>query len=253
MDDAPRYVAPDDFDLPFGQRSKTPPRPTVPDGWAPNELASYIGDSWVPPAFDPTTPFLIAPPLEPAEPTVPNASRTKVLVAALAAAVVLVIGVPRLLNSDTPATTVKAPAAQVADLSQTSVPQTDAEAADLAVRAAARRASQNNFGTDNSSFQGRKGTAEQLAYVSLLEPTSVRLLAPDMLNGVMHTHLSALVSSSALSSAWPATAKSQALLARAIDDQFPLDIWLDPAGNLAKVTIQMADDGTGSQVVLAYS
>lgn len=220
--------------------------------WHRNELAEFAGDAWVPPI---TAPGLIAAPAtavpEPAKST--QRPRTVALAAGLAVVALLTVAIPRLMGTDsapTGSTGVTTPLLDVA--SAVSAPETNAEGTTALAVAAGRRSRAKTFGTETNFGRTRAAAPSTLDYVLSVSPDSVRVVAPEMLNGVTHSHLTAETDALVLSERWPKTEAVQAELAKSIDGKFPLDLWLDPAGNLAKLIVHTINDGSGSEKEVVY-
>jgi hypothetical protein len=249
VDDAPRYIAPEDTwstgAAPVEQR-----RQTAPINWEANALSSYTGDSWVPP-------LLIAPPEfvdGPTEAYVPPTKAvrpvfTGFLVGLVAIAGVLLV-VPRLTAKPPVDDVLRVAAANATDAH--TVPTDDGEAATAAIEAASRRTRTKVFGTEAGVGRSHPAASTSLNYVTELSPESARLQPPDLLNGVLHTHLTAVTDAAQLASRWPDNAQTRTDLRKAKDGAFALDIWLSPTGELAKVVIATVDDGSGGQIEITY-
>ena len=224
----------------------------VGDQWHDNELASYQGDAWVPPAI--TAPALIASPIAPPGPT-RSTFRPKLigLAGGVAVLALLAVATPRLMGADSGFTGSPAVTTPLLDSSAAvAVPENSADGALALAVGANRRSRMKSFGTETDFGRTRPAPPSTLDYVLFMTPESVRVVAPEMLNGVTHTHLTAQTDALVLAERWPKTDAAQAEITQAIDGKFPLDLWLDPAGNLAKVIIHTTNDGSGSQIEVVY-
>ncbi len=225
----------------------------VGDHWHPNSLAGYHGDAWVPPAI--TAPGIItAPALASPVPTkTGNRSRVIAIATGVAVLAILAVAMPRLTGTGAGPARSNAVTTPLLDTEvAASVPETNAQGATALALAADRRSRTKVFGTETNFGRNRTAAASTLDYALSFTPDSVRVVAPEMLNGVTHSHLTAETDALVLAERWPKTEAAQSELAKAIDGKFPLDLWLDPSGNLAKLTIHTTNDGSGSEIEVVY-
>jgi hypothetical protein len=249
VDNAPRYIAPEDtWSTPAAPVE--PRRQSAPSDWEANALSSYTGDSWVPPLLIAPPEFVdgeteaYVPPTKAVRPVF-----TGFLVGLVAIAGVLLV-VPRLTAKPAVDEVLRVAAANATDAH--TVPTDDSEAATAAIEAASRRTRTKVYGTEAGVGRTHPAAPTTLNYVTELSPESARLQPPDLLNGVLHTHLTAVTDAAQLASRWPDNAQAKTDLRKAKDGAFALDIWLSPSGDLAKVIISTVDDGSGGQIEITY-
>jgi hypothetical protein len=204
-----------------------------------DDLGSYFSEDWVPP----TAPGEQVPAED--RPFIRRDTR-RGLIAALLIGASAILGVtlvgPRITRerATSPSTTISAPIG---------VPTSDEDAALLAVQAGTMRLKERNYGNIISG-QPRPAESWTLGYLLKADTDTFHLGAPELLNGVSHSHIIGMTRSGALAASWPNNARTREAVKKAINGEFPIELWIDPAGNLVRMDVHTLDAEGGQTGIL---